>query len=140
MKKLLVDTNILVDLFTGNENYQKAKVALLDSQIFVSHPVVYELSILLKNRLGVVKSCEILSDFFYKSKLLTIIYPSIDEELKALYIIQKYKTDYPHKDFSLADAVQLAQATNHKLILYTTDERMTFYDQNKAKVENPYLK
>jgi predicted nucleic acid-binding protein len=79
-----------------------------------------------------------LNEFFLTPNGYWVLPVTTQEELEALEIMKKYRTDQPKKDFSLADAVQLVHAEKYGLTFYTTDTRLTYFDSQRAEVVNPY--
>jgi predicted nucleic acid-binding protein len=137
MFRKLVDTNILYDAFTDNQNTDKA-ITVLNEPICVFEGVLYELANLLKNTTNSQFSIDTIQDIMDNPSMFKILSSQLEDFKRALTIMSKYQTQKPKKDYSLCDAVQLSLAGAYNLELLTTDKRMAFFDQSQAKVVKPY--
>jgi len=136
MFRKIVDTNILYDAWTKNNNTEKA-LKIINEPICILEGVLYELSNLLKNTEGTNYSCQIISEILNNPSIFQILKVGLKEINEALSIMQKYQNSEPKKDYSLVDTLHFVVAKNYNLPVFTTDERMTYFDA-KIKVIKPY--
>ena len=118
----LVDTNILYDAFTHNQNTDQA-IQIVDQPICVFEGVLYELSNLLKNTTTSQFAVETIQDILENTDMFQILNSTPEDTLKALQIMSKYQTQTPKKDFSLCDSIQLVLAIECNLTLFTTAKK-----------------
>jgi predicted nucleic acid-binding protein len=142
MNNALIDTNILYDFFAKTTlNNESKKILETLQTVVISQAVIYELATGLKNILGSSLTSMLIGEIYDiesgsdRFKILRI--DEKDEKL-ALEIMAKYDSSNPRKDYTMVDAILIAQAQHNNLILYTTDERMTHFDQKLAKIIKPY--
>ena len=142
MAKALIDTNILYDFFAKTTLVTEAKKILETLQtVVISQAVVYELATGLKNILGSHLTSKLIAEIYCidsQSDQFEILRIEEKDEKLALEIMAKYDSNSQRKDFTMVDAILIAQAQHHKLQLFTTDERMTHFDQKLAKIVKPY--
>jgi len=142
MAKALVDTNILYDFFAKTTLNSEAKKILESLQtVVISQAVIYELVTGLKNILGSSLTSRLIGEIYSidnQSDQFKILRIEEKDEKLALEIMAKYDSNNPKKDYTMVDALLIAQAQSYNLQLFTTDERMTHFNQNLAKIVKPY--
>jgi len=137
MFRKLIDANILYDAFTNNAN-SKLAINVLNEPVCIFEGVLYELSNLLKNTINSKFAVATVQNILQNPQMFQVLGCTSQDTLDALAIMLQYQTQKPKKDFSLCDSIQLILAQKHGLILFTTDQRMTFFDQNRVVVKQPY--
>jgi predicted nucleic acid-binding protein len=137
MMHKLIDTNILFDAWADNVNTQNA-LEVINEPIFIIEGVLYELANLLKNTKGTGYACKVLNNILDNPEIFHILSADKEEQQYALQIMEKYETQTPKKDYSLVDSLQFVLAQKYRLDIYTLDERMSYFDNNKIKIIKPY--
>jgi predicted nucleic acid-binding protein len=122
--KIMVDSNVLFDLYCKTERLKIVEGVVLEKELYLSQAVFYELGSLLKKFIGSKLASVFLEDIKDTCYILSL---SDEQENKALQVMQKYQFNNPHKEYTLTDAVQLVQAHEYSLTLYTSDEAMSWF-------------
>ena len=131
---VILDTNILFDLFTNNPYQQPANNCLQDKQIHIYKGVLEELFNLLKNRFDSDVAADKINYILQSSHLFTILDIPIKDIHAAVTLTRFNRSKDQTKNLSLTDGVQVFLSSKGDFTLYTRDERMTLFDN----VVKPY--
>ena len=120
----MLDTNVLYDLYTNSDRFELVSSVIAGQMCCISYSVYLEIGSLIKRDLGSKKTSLLLLEIREVFEILKIT--DRDEE-KALQIMQKYEFKNQVKEYTFADALQLAQAESLGYKLYTSDQSMSNY-------------
>jgi predicted nucleic acid-binding protein len=124
LDRIMIDTNVLYDLYFKNERTELARSIIKEKELFVSQSVFYEIGSLLKKRIGARSTAFVLEDI---KATIHIIPVTTEQEDLAMEVMKKYEFNNPKKEYTFTDAIQLVQSGERNIKLYTSDEAMTRY-------------
>jgi predicted nucleic acid-binding protein len=124
LDRIMIDTNVLYDLYFKNERTELARSIIKEKELFVSQSVFYEIGSLLKKRIGARSTAFVLEDI---KATIHIIPVTTEQEDLAMEVMKKYEFNNPKKEYTFTDAIQLVQSGERNIKLYTSDEAMTWY-------------
>jgi predicted nucleic acid-binding protein len=124
-EKIMLDTNVFYDFYGKTERLELVKPLLMYNEVYLSLSVYYELGSLFKRVFG-----SFATGIFLKMIKANchILRPTEEQEDKAILVMQKYQFKNPNKEYTLTDSLQLVQAQDSNLKLFTSDLAMSFYD------------
>lgn len=128
----IFDSNILISYFLQDSRSDQISEFLKEG-CFLNRAIFYEVLNFLQNRHSASLSLKAAEIILKSPYLFIFLEITRENELKALYIMEKYLDNA----LSFVDALILAQAEYFQKEVYTTDAKMQNY--REVRVINPFL-
>ncbi len=126
LNNLLVDTNILFEYFVESPNTSQIQELFANNKNYIFEGCLFELQSILKNFISSKYAHQCVEELL-ESKDYNIIKNSSKDIEKALDYTLWHESQFPKKNLSLIDAVQIHLASINNIKLVTLDGQMYKY-------------